>query len=113
MGLRTSSREYGLPRDPSSVPTEIFYGNLLFQEEVRKLYNNYTFYYLNWHALQLSCGTQRHPAMNGFPPSSIGAATTILSKTNCFMYRVFRRMYEFPSRIFFNPGLPLRNLCAS
>jgi hypothetical protein len=70
-----------------------------------------------WHALRLSCGTQRYP-INGFPPSSTREATAIVNICFGFMYRVLGtgRTYRFPSKIIFirvspeqNPGSLLKS----
>jgi hypothetical protein len=56
-------------------------------------------------SLQLSCVAQTYP-VNGFSFSGNQTATAIVNENIFWLYWVFRRMYEFPSKILFNSVSP-------
>jgi hypothetical protein len=56
-------------------------------------------------SLQLSYVAQTYP-VNGFSFSGNQTATAIVNENIFWLYRVFRRMYEFPSKILFNSVSP-------
>jgi hypothetical protein len=83
MSLRTSSREYGLPREPLSFLVESIVADYFTRRCAN--YKITTYYNTYWPSLQLSCVAQTYP-VNGFPFSGNETATAIVNENIFWLY---------------------------